>query len=89
MNNNHIVVYIKPFTLTQDVWVYINGKNEAVKNCSLEDLPKVIYALAKQYNINNIDLTESNMYGEKIKTELLNKYADNNFNIVIHKVGGF
>lgn len=86
MENNHIVIYIRPFVVKQEINVYQNGECKKQTKCTLDELTNTIITLAKEYNINNIDFAGDggHIYGLQVKEDLINKYRENPLNITIH-----
>ena len=82
-----IVCSIKPFTLTQMVYVYNeNGLLEGAPS-TIDNLGNTIMALANKYNIQKVDLTGPKMFlngiSKKIKKEEFTKYSNNTLDIHI------
>lgn len=82
MVSNFIMVSVQPFLFKQKVAVYQDGVCISTIKCSLDDIEDTIIALAKEYNINNIEITgKSAAYSLKIKDHLISKYTDKKLNI--------
>lgn len=85
MGNNHIVTTIRPFVMEQEVNVYENGECKKNVKCTLSELENVIADLAKEFNIQTVDLAGSNqLFGLRLKEKLMSKYAENQLNIIVH-----
>lgn len=81
----HIVCYIHPFVIEQEVYIYDEGKCVKTTKCNFNDLEETLYTLSKEYNISQIDLSGSQLYGLKIKDNMTsNKYDLNNLTITVH-----
>lgn len=80
---NHIIVDFQPFTLKQNVLVYVDG--ECVKQTAVEvdQITDVVTGLSKQYNIKQIDLCGNENYLSKFKANMLNKFEDDDCEINI------
>lgn len=82
---NHIIVDFQPFTLKQNVLVYVNG--ECVKQTAVEvdQITDVVTGLSKQYNIKQIDLCGNENYLFKFKTQISTEFSDNPIEVDIVK----
>ena len=80
---DHIIVDFQPFTLKQNILVYVDGacvKQTAVEVSRIAD---VVNGLSKQYNIKQIDLCGSQDYLSRFQAEMNSKFASNEYNIEI------
>lgn len=81
----NIVCSIHPFDLEQQIIVYDNGNKIALEHCSLDDISVKIIQLSAQYNLTDITLTGSRIYGNKTKQKIeekeLSLYHKNKLNI--------
>lgn len=80
---NHIIVDFQPFTLKQNVLVYVDG--ECVKQTAVEvdQITDVVTGLSKQYNIKQIDLCGNENYLFKFKANMRNKFENSDYEINI------
>ena len=82
-----IVGIIKPFDLTQRIYVFNEGDNIETVSTTLEDFNNVIFSLCNKYNITNIDLAGAKKFNNQIKENLIKenitKYNINNLSINI------
>ena len=84
MASNHIITAVHPFDLKQKISVYENGSHTETIECRFEDIESAIASLSSKYNIDTIYLVGENIfYNQKIKENLMTKYANNNFEIII------
>lgn len=80
---NHIVVSLQPFTLKQNIFVYINGACIKQTSVEVDRIVDVVNGLSKQYNIKQIDLCGNQDYLLHFQTEMDSKFANNEYNIEI------
>lgn len=82
-----IVGVIQPFDFKQTFYIYEDGNKIDVKEIEIEELKKSILNLAKENDINEIDLIGSCKFStglkEQIEKEELLKYNSNNIKINI------
>ena len=80
-----IVTIIKPFTYTQNIFVYEDGNKIDVISSSLDDLANNIFKLSEEYDINQVKLIGGSKFGKGIKSQVENaemaKYNKNKLNI--------
>ena len=81
---DHIILRIQPFIIQQEIYVYKNGECIKIGKCILKNVPDAIYALAKSYNINNVDLAGPSMFTHKLRKDMLSMDKYKNFNISVH-----
>ena len=80
---NHIVVDFRPFVMSQNVMVYINGECKEVVGASLDDVVQVVNALCSKYNINQVDMCGNTDFLSKYKKELMTtQYGNINVDII-------
>lgn len=80
-----IVGMVRPFDAKQTFYVYEDGNVLGVKTPSLENITEDILSLAKEFNVNRIDLAGPKQFNHKIvkdiqKEEFL-KYNKNSLEI--------
>ncbi len=83
MNNSHVVAVIQPFIMLQNIYVYRDGECVKATNCSLEEINNICYTLCREYDIHNLDLIGVRDYITRIKNEMSNLTAYQQFNIKI------
>ena len=80
-----IVTVIKPFTYTQNVFVYEDGNKIDVSSTSLDKIFETIVELTEKYKTNEVQLIGSSKFSKGIKKEIqeaeMNKYNKNELNI--------
>lgn len=80
-----IVSIIKPFTFTQNIFVYENGNKIDVVSTDLDNLSKSLFELSEKYDTNEVDLIGNLKFSkgikEKIETAEMTKYNENKLNI--------
>lgn len=80
-----IVSVIKPFTYTQNVFVYENGDKIDTISTNLNDLPNTFFELVEKYDTNEINLIGNLNFSKGIKEKIENvemtKYNKNTLNI--------
>ena len=81
-----IIGILQPFDVIQKVFVYDQGHQINSKGCSLEQLPKVLFAFANNYEIDTINLSGPSFFVDKVKQDIKNaaitEYGYENINIV-------
>lgn len=80
---NHIAVNFQPFTLKQNVFVYIDGACVKQTAIEIDRVVDVVNGLSKQYNIKQIDLCGSQDYLSYFQAEMDSKFANNEYNVEI------
>lgn len=79
-----IVVNFRPFTITQNVMVFVNGECKENAGATLDEMVSVINGLRAKYNIDEVDLCGSYEFLLKYKTELMTtQYSNNPVNVNI------
>lgn len=85
-----IVSVIKPFTISQNIFVYEDGNKILNSNSPLGDLQNNLLEIAKEYQVEEIDLIGSKKYCSGIKKQIqekeLSKYNENK--LVINLING-
>lgn len=80
-----IISVIKPFTYTQNVFIYENGDKIDTISTNLNDLSNVLFELVEKYDTNEINLIGNLNFSkgikEKIEKEEVIKYNKNMLNI--------
>ena len=80
-----IMSVIKPFILEQNVIVYEDGNKLDVISCTINDMPEAMLQLAKQYDLNNIELAGPVSYLKGIQKQIqeleMSTYSTNNIEI--------
>lgn len=80
-----IISVIKPFTYTQNIFVYENGKKIDVISTNTDDLPNKIIDLADEYETSDIKLVGSSKFSKgiqgKIEIAEMTRYNKNMLNI--------
>lgn len=80
-----IVSIIKPFTFTQNIFVYENGNKIDVVSTDLDNLSKSLFELSEKHDTNEVDLIGNLKFSkgikEKIETAEMTKYNENKLNI--------
>ena len=80
-----IVSVIKPFTYTQNIFVYEDGNKIDIISTNLDNLSNTLFEISDKYNTNEVDI-----YGnlnflkgikDNIKTAEMTKYNKNKLNI--------
>ncbi len=83
--NNHIVINIRPFVFKQEVCVYEDGACIRIDECTMDQLGESIMALAKQYNISQVDIAGFRPYAIKVQNSLMTEYGDNSgLNVTVY-----
>ena len=77
-----IVGVIRPFTVTQNLFVYNDEECLESLTINLDDIPKVITSLASNYEVNDILLVGSKKFSEGIKNNIQKEYNKYNSNIL-------
>ena len=69
---DHIVSYIRPFVIQQQIAVYRDGQCIHQAACPLSMLEEKIIELSDKFNINEVDLAGDVVNGERIKKDINN-----------------
>ena len=81
-----IIGILQPFDAMQKVFVYEQGHQINAKECSLEQLPNVLFTFADNYEIDTINLSGPSFFVDKIQQDIKNaaitEYGYENINIV-------
>lgn len=82
---NHVVVYIHPFTLDQEVGAYVNGECIQSVKCKIDEIDKTCIALCEKYNIEQVDIAGSQAYAARVRDKIVeNKFDKFNIKVVIY-----
>lgn len=81
MGERKILCVIHPFDLKQDIYVYQSGNKLLKTESKIEDISKLIFNLAKEYQTNSVNFLGSKKYSENIIKEIqeieINTYNKN------------
>lgn len=78
MDRKSIVVNYSPFVMEQSVYYWENADCVEHRKCGLGEVPAVVQALKKKYQVRQIDLAGPADYLNKFKDEMLSKEYDFN-----------
>lgn len=78
---NHVIVYVQPFLLEQEIAVYKEGQCVKTQKCTMENIDSLCYSLCKEFNIHQIDLAGPPSYIEKVKEDILLKTDFDSYDI--------
>ena len=79
-----IIVKVQPFTLNQTAYVYENGNKIDAVETNFDNFNDVILALAKEYNLTEVELagaTFAKWIGERLLKAEYEKYEKNTLEI--------
>lgn len=80
-----IVGILRPFDYNQQFFVFENGNRLASFSMSVTEIPDEILAIAKKYEITQVDLTGPKQYATGIKKRILENelktYSENSLTI--------
>jgi hypothetical protein len=80
-----IISVVKPFTYTQNVFVYDNEEKIDTIITNINDLSNTIFELSEKYKTNQVELIGNAKFGKGIKQEIekneMSKFNKNNLNI--------
>ena len=80
-----IIGVIYPFDRNQTFYVYQDGNKIKVKQFTLDEIPTKVLTLAKEYDVEEIDLSGAKVFSQKlvqkIKEQELLRYNQNIINI--------
>jgi len=80
-----IISFIKPFTYTQNIFIYENGNKIDVVSTDLDNLSNTLFELVDKYETNDIELLGNLKFlkgvKEKIEVAEMTKYNENKLNI--------
>ena len=79
----NIIVNYRPFTLTQEIFVYDNGICVELLQAPIDRTPDIVSGLQSRYNIEQINLCGNQDYLSRFKAELSLKFANSNVKINI------
>ena len=79
----NIIVNYRPFTLTQEIFVYDNGVCVELLQAPIDRIPDIVSGLQSRYNIEQIHLCGNQDYLSRFQAELSLKFANSNVEINI------
>lgn len=82
---DHIIINFQPFSLEQDVFVYIDGKCIYQTKTTIDKFSSVVKGLKDKYDINKIDLCGNQEYLSRFKAELSLAFSKDNTEINIYQ----
>ncbi len=71
---NHIICDFHPFTMNQNILVYMNGECVKTVSVTVDRVVDTVNGLCKQYGIHQIDLCGNQNYLERYKNLLNAKF---------------
>lgn len=84
MERKNIVVNYSPFVMEQSVYYWENADCVEHRRCSVDEVPSVVQALKRKYQVRKIDLVGPAEYLNKFKdTMMSNEYDFNDCTINI------
>ena len=79
----NIVVNYRPFTITQEIFIYDNGVCVELLQAPIDKILDIVSGLQSRYNIEQINLCGNQDYLSRFKAELSLKFANSNVEINI------
>ena len=79
----NIIVNYRPFTVTQEIFIYDNGVCVELLQAPIDKIVDIVSGLQSRYNIEQINLCGNQDYLSRFKAELSLKFANNNVEINI------
>ena len=79
----NIIVNYRPFTITQEIFVYDNGICVELLQASIDKIPDTVSGLQSRYNIEQINLCGNQDYLSRFQAELSLKFANSDVEINI------
>ena len=79
----NIIVNYRPFTITQEIFVYDNGICVELLQTPIDKIPDTVSGLQSRYNIEQINLCGNQDYLSRFQAELSLKFANSNVEINI------
>ena len=79
----NIIVNYRPFTLTQEIFVYDNGVCIELLQAPIDKIPDTISGLQNRYDIEQINLCGNQDYLSRFQAELSLKFENSNVKINI------
>lgn len=73
---NHIICVFRPFTMNQNVMVYINGECVKTVSVDVDRIIDVVNGFKNQYNIDKIELCGNQSYLSKFQAEMNSKFGN-------------
>ena len=79
----NIIVNYRPFTVTQEIFIYDNGVCVELLQAPIDKILDIVSGLQSRYNIEQINLCGNQDYLSRFKAELSLKFANSNVEINI------
>lgn len=79
----NIIVNYRPFTITQEIFIYDNGVCVELLQAPIDKIPDIVSGLQSRYNIGQINLCGNQDYLSRFQAELSLKFANSNVEINI------
>ena len=79
----NIIVNYRPFTITQEIFIYDNGACVELLQAPIDKISDTISGLQNRYNIEQINLCGNQDYLSRFQAELSLKFANSNVEINI------
>ena len=79
----NIIVNYRPFTITQEIFVYDNGVCVELLQTPIDKISDIVSGLQSRYNIEQINLCGNQDYLSRFQAELSLKFANSNIEINI------
>lgn len=79
----NIIVNYRPFTVTQEIFIYDNGVCVELLQAPIDKIVDIVSGLQSRYNIEQINLCGNQDYLSRFKAELSLKFANSNVEINI------
>ena len=77
----NIIVNYRPFTITQEIFIYDNGVCVELLQAPIDKIPDIVSGLQSRYNIEQINLCGNQDYLSRFKAELSLKFENSNVEI--------
>lgn len=82
--DKHIVAYIHPFVLGQQIVIYDNEKQLESFDCTLDQMEEMIYNLCVSQNINKVIFKGGQLYALKFKDNFAaHKFGNKNIEVKV------
>jgi len=78
---NEIIAILGLFGAKQVIRVYNNDECIKAVSCNVPELEDLIFGLALEFNTRKINLVGSNVIAQKVRKNLITRYANYNFDI--------
>ena len=79
----NIIVNYRPFTITQEIFIYDNGVCVELLQAPIDKISDIVSGLQSRYNIEQINLCGNQDYLSRFQAELSLKFANSNVEINI------